>query len=96
MTPNVFSPIFRGTQVGKTAANQIAAIKEYQHKVNQTQSGMWREFDFNLIPCNPALGVCMGPAQSLFKPKQLAALVCFTSESALPAHVDYWRLQLAG
>lgn len=60
VTPNVFSPIFRDTQVSKTAANQIAALKQYQHKVNQAQSGTWREFDFNLIPCNPTLGVCTG------------------------------------
>lgn len=91
VTPNVFSPIFRDAQVSKTAANQIAAIKQYQHKVNQTQSGTWRESDFNLIPCNPTLGVCMGYAQSLFKPKQLAALVCFTSESAAQAKLDYDR-----
>lgn len=91
VTPNVFSSIFRDTQVSKTAANQIAAIKQYQHKVNQTQSGTWREFDFNLIPCNPALGVCMGRAQSLFKPKQLATLVCFTSESAAQAKLNYDR-----
>ncbi|MDD0843169.1 hypothetical protein [Pseudomonas sp. Gutcm_11s] len=89
--PDVFSPIFRDAQISKTAANQIAAIKQYQHKVNQTQPDTWREFDFNLIPCNPAAGVCMGVAHSLFKPKQVATLVCFTSESAAQAKLDYDR-----